>query len=195
MDMNDFFAMGFCKAAEEHGVDPVQLAKYAATNDVSAVSGPKYKTNGWAPKGITSNGVPHFDSILHEFVDDWGSTVRRIAGEADPENSAEPVGDPTYDMKKRLGLIKERTPLVKTWLAAHHDAAKQAIEPVKDLVGKIDDGANINPDIIEELKKRYQAAMFANTNDTRKVRLPSPRPQAIISNDGIRQALRLDPIF
>lgn len=29
MNMDDFFAMGFCKAAEEHGVDPVQLAKYA----------------------------------------------------------------------------------------------------------------------------------------------------------------------
>lgn len=29
MNMDDLFAMGFCKAAEEHGVDPVQLAKYA----------------------------------------------------------------------------------------------------------------------------------------------------------------------
>lgn len=29
MNMDDLFAMGFCKAAEEHGVDPAQLAKYA----------------------------------------------------------------------------------------------------------------------------------------------------------------------
>ena len=78
------------------------------------------------------------------------------------------MGDVKYDMKKRLGLIKERTPLVKTWLAAHHDAAKQAIEPVEDLVDKVDlgydGGGNTDPDIIKELKKRYQEAMFANTN-------------------------------
>ena len=29
MNIDDLFVMGFCKAAEEHGVDPVQLAKYA----------------------------------------------------------------------------------------------------------------------------------------------------------------------
>ena len=31
MDMNDFFVMGFCKAAEEHNVDPADLAEIIAS--------------------------------------------------------------------------------------------------------------------------------------------------------------------
>jgi len=55
MDMDDLFAMGFCKAAEEHGVDPVQLAKYAATNDVSAVSGPSIGNLSGIPRESSLN--------------------------------------------------------------------------------------------------------------------------------------------
>lgn len=34
MNMDDLFAMGFCKAAEEHGVDPALLLKQASFGDV-----------------------------------------------------------------------------------------------------------------------------------------------------------------
>lgn len=34
MNMDDLFAMGFCKAAEEHGVDPALLLKQASFGDI-----------------------------------------------------------------------------------------------------------------------------------------------------------------
>lgn len=44
------YIRGFCKVAEAHGVDAVQLAKYAQ----------QYKTEGWAPEFLGhKNGIPY----------------------------------------------------------------------------------------------------------------------------------------
>ena len=56
------YARGFCKAAEDAGVDPVELAKYAQQE----AKGPKYKTDGWAPNSVSELGmdvVPGYDAI------------------------------------------------------------------------------------------------------------------------------------
>lgn len=63
MDMNDFFAMGFCKVAEEHGVDPVQLAKYAQQLPMSSYNQRRIaelkamaaKLKGGTPQTVTTN--------------------------------------------------------------------------------------------------------------------------------------------
>lgn len=59
MNMDELFAMGFCKAAEEHGVDPVQLAKYAAGEEIKK----------WDPLGpeayVRGNAVTNNTGIYH----------------------------------------------------------------------------------------------------------------------------------
>ena len=64
MNMDDLFAMGFCKAAEEHGVDPVQLAKYAQQQlpmssynqrRIAELKAMAAKLKGGTPQTVTTN--------------------------------------------------------------------------------------------------------------------------------------------
>lgn len=61
MNIDDLFVMGFCKAAEEHGVDPVQLAKFAA--DTKLVFNPAtgryaYPNSSAGIGSYSDNGTP-----------------------------------------------------------------------------------------------------------------------------------------
>lgn len=71
MDMNDFFAMGFCKAAEEHGVDPVQLAKFAAYKPMYATSHNigTFRENVNAVKNWFNGGSPAMNASFATIVD------------------------------------------------------------------------------------------------------------------------------
>jgi hypothetical protein len=78
MNMDDFFVMGFCKAAEEHGVDPVKLAEIVASAqeiaqrgaDLSALRqtftsvSDKLKTS---PQGTTVDFTPEQVAALEAF--------------------------------------------------------------------------------------------------------------------------------
>lgn len=70
MNMDELFAMGFCKAAEEHGVDPVQLAKYAA--DTKLVFNPV--TGRYAYPNSSAGIGSHSDN------GNWGQIFWPISG-------------------------------------------------------------------------------------------------------------------
>lgn len=89
------YARGFCKVAAAHGVDAVQLAKYAQ----------QYNTEGWAPHLIKLEGrmgipwginggrnstvgvVPHVDG-LEWATNDTPDHVERLMRVADPRRKA-----------------------------------------------------------------------------------------------------------
>ena len=66
MNMDDLFAMGFCKAAEEHGVDPVQLVKFAQVTIA-----------GWGPRIVPEASVPYYSG--RHYYDALG----KLMGKAD----------------------------------------------------------------------------------------------------------------
>ena len=184
--MNDFFAMGFCKAAEEHGVDPVQLAKYAATNNVSAVSGPKYKTDGWAPSIIPANGVPFgrpFD-FLHDLKGVRLNSVRDL--------SALQPGTGDMDTNPYFESMKSLNPRLNAWWNAHTNTLKSIGDIVLphysedaqnrhwlyrggDHIKWLTDNKYYDKDneLVKLIEDAYAKGMMARTNDQQKAVSPA----------------------
>lgn len=131
------YARGFVKAAQAMGVDPVQLAKYAATNDVSAVSGPKRKTDGWAPlfvRLLDKSEIPYVEKANDIYYPN-ARTVSDVSDkipsgvEQDSVLGMDVKGRKMYD-KKWAGLLlhshDKGDGKLYNWYMAHRDALDAA---------------------------------------------------------------------
>lgn len=123
------YIRGFCKVAEAHGVDPVQLAKYAATNDVGAVSGPKYKTDGYVPP-LDDNATPapfSDSSYRGDWIDIpylYNTTVGR---KSPPWRMLLEAGGHHYpEVSPDHELHADLDPRFANWIAAHTNASAKA---------------------------------------------------------------------
>ena len=174
MDMNDFFAMGFCKAAEENGVDPVQLAKYAATNDVSAVSRPKYKTDGWAPAQVAKKGkdaIPHYHTPSVYNIDPDEGLLGDLQSAVDLDVYDRYVS-PNGRSRNPLGEIYlQNNPILQNWFNAHAESvgkAQRAIaRPLSDYIGNPEATKAYtmkNPHLMRLAAKIYHDNMASLTN-------------------------------
>ena len=171
MNMDDLFAMGFCKAAEEHGVDPVQLAKYAADNE----SRPEFKTDGYAPKSVADIGtkaVPLYRAPYYnnhtvikgtgtaspmEYTGQLSDTAKHIRGEQ-PSQLAE---NPAVTARAKA------SPEYLNWLLAHMKATKAVADAARGTFKGDQAPLGVkDPELNDILAKLYHGKMFQMTNAT-----------------------------
>ena len=190
------YMRGFCKAAAAAGVDPVKLAKYANTNNVSVASQPKYKTDGWAPPVVASLGTSvapmyGYDDSWTQSPDNGKKDVLTLDERAAPIESLEdlvsarmllePEGLPNGDISRYT--IRPRAaidPRYAAWLNSHTKALDQISSaiyrdlPFNDLSPKERQsilGAR-NPSLAESIAKAYHDSMAKSTGAVSRVSAP-----------------------
>ena len=113
------YARGFCKVAEAHGVDALQLAKYAQ----------------WAPKNVARlgmDGIPMYSGHMGDAF-----PVQRAKNPIDLSEDSSSTRCDTYSHLRSLV-----DPEFKKWWTAHTNALEQAAKPVREVV---DTGIDTSP--------------------------------------------------
>ena len=150
------YIRGFCKAAESHGVNPVQLAKYAASNNSSAASGPKYKTEGYTPKFSDARNPINIPKVFHDGTvgaNRW-SEGWDIARPIELE-----VGLPNTPAERVRQIIN---PKHLAWLQAHTNALQRATAPLR-AVG-FPSTEQVPDDIQRAIEDMYHGTMYSTTS-------------------------------
>ena len=175
---------GFCKTASAAGVDPQALARYAMSYGAekqAQESKPRFQTNGWAPRGVSTGNIP---SINHSglgypskgnSVDDFtGDELRSL------EEQLANFRDPKYVRDDpEVGLYDLAYPEHKAWLGAHTNAVQTVLDKylakAKKVRGNNGYSAAVNPPtwLRDAVLRDYNKAMFDATNTP--VRVESPR--------------------
>ena len=105
------YVRGFCKAAEDAGVDPVALAKYAQ----------------WAPRNVAKLSMDEIPSYSGYMGD--SSLVRR---EITPISLLVDSDETKDDTHSHLRSLVD--PEFRKWWTAHTNAMEQAAKPVREAI-------------------------------------------------------------
>ena len=170
---------GFCKTASAAGVDPQALARYAmsyGTEKQAQESKPRFQTNGWAPRGVSTKDIP----LL--LIDSDGAFEYR--GYKDFDDLYRAMGPNGWDelafndeyskpARKRHELLGIANPEYKEWLGAHTNAINSVISKYAPTYNDANYDHKWNPRWLSKAMVRdYNKAMFDATNTPVKVESP-----------------------
>lgn len=171
------YIRGFCKAAEAHGINPVQLAKYAATNETVVANQPIYKTDGYSPvppikhlPGITPALGGDID-IPYVAPPTGMAPTTEVFG---ARNSAPRVLARPSELDRYVGYDKSElalriaNPRHGAWFDAHTNALKKATQPLRDVgfdtEASMDWGAPMSKALKDAISKIYHDEMKRTTS-------------------------------
>ena len=109
------YIRGFSKAAEAAGIDPKALAKYAQ----------QYKTDGWAPDGVSTNGVPYiFPAAFTPRNSGHKHKYGKIESAADLSDALINPREPYFEAMRTLD------PRLNAWWGAHTNSVRGVADMV-----------------------------------------------------------------
>lgn len=171
------YVRGFCKAAETVGIDPVELAKFAAeTKEEANEEQPKYKTDGYAPRLVSRLGrkspivyAPGFGPGLLDNAYTYGDSDFSQAEEArfSPTRDPDHPGNLPPEVFEGKGVDR-----YMNWLKAHQLARQEVADAAKPYEGN---KSVYRDKRMPDLGKVYHDSMLKSTGGVSRVSAPAKK--------------------